>query len=268
MTKSATKCCFVVGAIGDEDSPERIHADWLLEAIIEPVFETLAEFVVERADKISHPGLIDAQIINKLLTAELVVADLTGLNPNAFYEIGIRHMAQKPIIHMHEAGQKIPFDVSLYRSIKFSRIRPRDIQSAKVDLKKMVDQALALDYQVENPVTNVRGRVEFEKHATPEQQLLIEQLRSIEERLSEMEMRGTAPLTPAKSGQGHRLLDDHISFFSVGDLVRHHKFGLGPVLNVDGAKLTVRFPIGTKRVVDAFVTPATRSDRSEFKGVE
>src|ERR1700744_4521649 len=116
MPLQSPKCCFVVSQIGSEDSPERIHADWFLEAIVEPAFEKLHEFKVERADKLSHPGLIDAQVIHKLLTAEIVIADLTGLNPNVFYEIGIRHMAQKPIIHMHEAGQSIPFDVSLYRS--------------------------------------------------------------------------------------------------------------------------------------------------------
>src|SRR5262252_8439207 len=62
-------------------SYKRIHADWLLEGIIQPIFETRPEFKVERVDKLSHPRLIDAQVIQKLLTAELLIADLTGLNP-------------------------------------------------------------------------------------------------------------------------------------------------------------------------------------------
>lgn len=57
--------------------------------------------------------MIDAQIIRFLIDADLVVADLSTLNPNAFYEIGVRHMVQKPIIHMQLADGKIPFDVSL-----------------------------------------------------------------------------------------------------------------------------------------------------------
>jgi len=65
-------------------SYKRIHADWLLEGIIQPIFETRPEFKVERVDKLSHPRLIDAQVIQKLLTAELLIADLTGLNPNVF----------------------------------------------------------------------------------------------------------------------------------------------------------------------------------------
>lgn len=249
------KCCFVVSQIGGEDSPERVHADWFLEAIVEPTFEKLNEFKVERADKLSHPGLIDAQVIHRLLTAEIVIADLTGLNPNVFYEIGIRHMAQKPIIHMHEMGQPIPFDVSLYRSIAYSRLRPRDLRQARSSLAQSVSDVLTADYQVENPVTNVRGRFQLELHATPEQKLIIGQLHSIEQRLASLEDNpNRSQVTPP--AQRLMIDPDHISFFSKGDYVSHHKFGIGLVTMVDGAKLTVDFPGGQKRVVDQFVDPA------------
>ncbi len=39
-----------------------------------------------------------------------VVADLTGLNANAFYELGIRHSAEKPVIHIAKAHTPLPFD--------------------------------------------------------------------------------------------------------------------------------------------------------------
>jgi hypothetical protein len=54
--------CFVVCAIGGDGSPERKHADWVLEEIIEPVFEKdFSTFKVTRADKLKTPGLIDAK---------------------------------------------------------------------------------------------------------------------------------------------------------------------------------------------------------------
>ena len=102
------KLCFVIGPIGDDGTETRIHADWLLEGIIEPVMTEFPDFVVKRADHDPRPGLIDAQIINDLLSAELVIADLSFSNPNAFYEIGIRHMAQKPIIHVQLSTEKPP----------------------------------------------------------------------------------------------------------------------------------------------------------------
>ena len=112
MPAESKKTCFVVGPIGGDDSDDRIHADWLLEEIIQPVFaDSFKDYKVIRADKISEPGRIDAQVISCLLDSDLVIADLTTQNANAFYEIGIRHMAQKPIVHMHLEGERIPFDV-------------------------------------------------------------------------------------------------------------------------------------------------------------
>ncbi|TAV73174.1 hypothetical protein [Rhizobium leguminosarum] len=182
------KLCFVVGPIGDDDSDDRIHADWLLEDIITPVFdEHFEDFEVTRADKISNPGQITSQVITSLLDAELVIADLTTLNPNAFYEIGIRHTIQKPIIHMHLEGQRIPFDIAPFRSIKFSRRRPVDIRGARTALLAAVQEATKDDHEVDNPVTFSRGKVEFEKTATPTERLLTDQIGDVRARLEFIE---------------------------------------------------------------------------------
>ncbi len=192
------KLCFVVGPIGADDSPERIHADWLLEMIVAPVMADFPDFETKRADQIAAPGMIDAQVIDALLTADLVIADLTTLNPNAFYEIGIRHMAQKPIIHMQVTEEKIPFDVSLYRAIKFSRQRPVDLRAAQSALRIQVQAVLADGYQVENPVTRTRGIVQLEQHATPETQLLHGQMKAMQEQIDRLQS-GFRPATPRDS---------------------------------------------------------------------
>ena len=127
-----------------------------------------------------------------------------------------------------------------------------DVKAAQDDLNKMVERSLAPGYQVENPVTNVRGRVELEKHATPEQQLLIEQLRAIEDRLSMIET--TAWEVPPSPPTSPLRDPDYKSPFRVGDTARHEKFGTGPVVAIDGPRISVRFHIGTKRVIDSFLT--------------
>jgi hypothetical protein len=169
------KLCFVIGPIGEPETDERTHADWLLDGIIRPVMNDYSQFLVKRADQDARPGLIDTQVINDLLNADLVIADLSFLNPNAFYEIGIRHMAVKPIIHMQLTTEELPFDVSLYRVVRFSRIKIQEIEKAKSELKGAIDAVLAPDYQVENPVTHARGRIWLNEHATPEARLLIDQ---------------------------------------------------------------------------------------------
>ena len=181
---AAKKLCFVVGPIGGEGTETRAHADWLLDGIIRPVLADFPNFRVKRADQDARPGLIDVQMINDLLNAELVIADLSFLNPNTFYEIGIRHMTQKPIIHMQLADQQIPFDVSLYRALKFLRARFKDIEKAKEDLRQFVCEVLAPNYQPENPVTNAIGRLKLEQSATPEMRVLIEQIERLANELN------------------------------------------------------------------------------------
>lgn len=172
----AKKLCFIVGPIGDEGSDARTHADWLLEGIIRPVLAEYPEYQVKRADHDARPGLIDVQMINDLLNADLVIADLSLLNPNAFYEIGIRHMTKKPIIHMQLVTEKPPFDVSLYRAIKFALSRHSDVEKAKLDLKNSVDAVLAPGYQTENPVTNAIGHLKLEQDATPAMRVLMQEI--------------------------------------------------------------------------------------------
>src|SRR5450631_3475402 len=140
------KLCFIVSPIGKPDSEVRIHADWVLDGVIRPVMNKFPDFIVKRADDDSRPGLIDIHLIDDLLNAELVIADLSLLNPNVFYEIGIRHMAQKPIIHMQLASENVPFDVSLYRAIKFSLAKHRDVEAAKSELEKAVQAVLVMGY--------------------------------------------------------------------------------------------------------------------------
>jgi hypothetical protein len=193
----------------EEETEQRVHADWLLEGIIEPVLSHFPEFTVKRADQDPRPGLIDSQMINDLLTADLVIADLTFQNPNAFYEIGIRHMAQKPIIHMQLANEKTPFDVSLYRAIKFSRARYKDLDTARLDLKAAIEAVLAEGYQVENPVTNARGYVKLQEHATSTQRLLVEQIQSVSGRFRVLEDRlsGNRPLSRGNITQIYVIFD-------------------------------------------------------------
>lgn len=187
-TEPTQKTCFVVTQIGEKGSPERIHADWVFDEILSPLFERkYKDFKLVRADKISKPGLIDAQIIGYLASSELVVADLTNLNPNVFYEIGIRHAARKPIIHMHEENQKIPFDVTLFRSLPFSLREPSELRAARSSLEELIDAVLAPDFEIDNPVTRAIDKIGLERTATPAEQILSRQVESLALRISEIE---------------------------------------------------------------------------------
>ncbi|TBE20531.1 hypothetical protein [Rhizobium ruizarguesonis] len=179
------KVCFVVGPIGATGSASRTHADWLLKGVILPTFkEHFREFDVVRSDRIDEPGMIDAQMIGHLLDAELVVADMSEHNANAFYEMGIRHMAALPIIHMFRKGTPIPFDVGPYRAIEFNYADPDDLEAAKVALRAAVDKTLKPGFKIENPVTRARGVQKISENATPEMQLLWQEVNALKKHLA------------------------------------------------------------------------------------
>jgi hypothetical protein len=180
---SDKKLCFVIGPIGDQATPERCHADWLFDGIIKPVFAEhfRDEFEVPvRADKIVAPGSINTQVITRLFEVPLVIADLSHHNANAFYELAIRHMVRLPTIHVIHKDWKLPFDVSAFRAIYFSRDDYADLEKARASLKSTVEEVMKPGFEVENPITHARGVINFDQHASSEQRVILDRLEALE----------------------------------------------------------------------------------------
>ena len=103
--------CFVISPIGEEGSEIRKRADQVYKYIISPVCEECG-FEAIRVDKVNQSDSITQTIIDYIKESELVIADITGHNPNAFYEMGYRASIGKPMIHLKEKSEKIPFDIA------------------------------------------------------------------------------------------------------------------------------------------------------------
>lgn len=115
-TTDLANTCFVVSPIGATDSIERKHADLVLSALIEPALSELGLIAV-RADKISKPGMITGQVIDHLVRAKLVIADLSFGNPNVFYELAVRHATRKAVVQIIRTSDRLPFDVGQFRTV-------------------------------------------------------------------------------------------------------------------------------------------------------
>src|SRR5215218_456332 len=116
MPEKANGTCFVVMGFGkktDFETGRTLDLDMSYQNMIKPAVEA-AGLKCIRADEIVHSGVIDVPMYEQLLSADVVVADLSTSNKNALYELGVRH-ALRPFttIVIAEDGIKVfPFDLN------------------------------------------------------------------------------------------------------------------------------------------------------------
>lgn len=104
------KTCFVVTPIGDESTDIRRHIDGIIDQAIIPAIGD--EFEIKVAHREYEIGSINNRVIQSVYNSDLVVANLTGLNPNVMFELAIRYSFGKPAIVIAEDGTKLPFDIT------------------------------------------------------------------------------------------------------------------------------------------------------------
>ena len=104
--------CFVIMPFKEEEFPQRIYSN-----VIKPFVEDQFKIGCYRVDEDNLPDRIDNKIYSYLLRSAFVIAEVTTLNPNVFYELGLAHMLEKDCIIVTNAPiSKIPFDINRIRA--------------------------------------------------------------------------------------------------------------------------------------------------------
>src|SRR5690625_637076 len=100
------------GVKTDHATGRHLDLDKTYENIIKPAAQE-AGLKCVRADEIRHSGIIDVPMYRYLIEADIVIADLSTSNPNAFYELGVRHaLRPRTTIAISESKLKPPFDIN------------------------------------------------------------------------------------------------------------------------------------------------------------
>jgi len=152
MNQDKCKTCFVIAPIGEIESEMRKRSDQVMKHIIKPVVDRYGYKSV-RADEVSEPGVITAQIIQHLIDDDLVIADLTGKNANVFYELAVRHTLKKPVLLLIQTGEVIPFDVAQLRNISFDYRDLDSVQACKEQLAKNIESIESCNNDFDSPVS-------------------------------------------------------------------------------------------------------------------
>jgi hypothetical protein len=233
----ALKRCFVVSEFGGTPAEIRERKQ-VVKHLIKKVLEPRG-YRVERADDIDDPGQITHQIIERLIDDDLVIADLTNLNPNVFYELAVRHAARKPVITLMTKAQTIPFDVKDVRTVFYDLTDPDALEEAQAELADKVD-AVEKGAPVRNPITVARNVTLFQRSDDPDKQELgdilevltdmREEMRSLGRRVDRAERTARrTPAPPIARQRIEKLLEASPDNLSVDDvIVRADLAGMPP----------------------------------------
>jgi hypothetical protein len=88
--------------------------------------------------------LIHADIITHLVRSDLVLCDMSTLNPNVFFELGVRTSLNKPVcLIVDDKTKKIPFDTGIINRITYpSHLRPWNITKSRNLVKKHLEESI------------------------------------------------------------------------------------------------------------------------------
>jgi len=168
-TTEGKRNCFVIQGFGEKTdftTGRKFNLDASYQVIKEAVEEAGLECI--RADEIKHSGTIDEPMYQRILRADLVIADLSTYNVNAAYELGVRYgLRPHATIIVAEEQFKNPFDVShiVIRRYKHlgEDIGVSEARRFKKDLKDAI-AAIIAEPGVDSPVytflKNLRPPVE------------------------------------------------------------------------------------------------------------
>ncbi|MGK0606775.1 hypothetical protein [Enterococcus gilvus] len=156
---SQKKTCFFITPIGSEDSTEYRKLEAIIENVINPVL-TEFDYKIVVAHQINEMGSIGNQVFEAIVDSDLILTNLSGLNPNVMYETAVAHSFGKSTIMISEnIGKKLPFDLIGDRVIFYSDSiegTGKLIKDLRAKIKAIIDKNP--DLEADNPITRVLNR--------------------------------------------------------------------------------------------------------------
>lgn len=245
---SGSKKCFIVTPLGAVGSETRKKAEGVIDSVLRPVLEKDFKYEVIVPHEIDQLGSITQQIIIHLLNDELVIANLTGLNPNVMYELAVRHAARKAVVCIAEEGTVLPFDIAAER-IAFYDDKMAGVNILKKKLAGAIESA-EQDQEHDNPIYRAKMGFEMQKvvveKATSTEDYMFKMIEEMQSMLRRMDAFNQyyrdRPLSAELYGPAtRRLLRLRISSMKKGEIIDRERIQ---------ERLDAISPIGRARLMD------------------
>ncbi len=131
-TKRST--CFVITPFGDWN-------DTYYSEIYKPAISK-AGLEATRSDDLYRPSQIVQDIWSYTKSAKVLLADLTGKNPNVFYELGLAHALKKPVVLITCSIDDVPFDLRSLRCIQYDKNEPNWSKTLQKSITSAIEEVL------------------------------------------------------------------------------------------------------------------------------
>lgn len=111
--------CFVIMPISDQEGYPSGHFKEVYEDLFCPAIED-AGFEAHLVSRVAQTNLIHLDMLRRIVGAPMCLCDLSALNPNVFFELGIRQAFNKPVALVQDDTTARAFDVAPLRSTGYS----------------------------------------------------------------------------------------------------------------------------------------------------
>jgi len=154
-----TKICFTVMPFGTKPvGKHKVNFDNIYENIFKPAINAVAlpeggKLKAARTDKDFFSGDIGQDMFQYLNRSRFVLADITSLNPNVMYEIGVRHAVRESGTAIFRQGDAtIPFDINHIKAFPYHYRPEKNAEDARTLIRRVLRESLrqnALDSPVQ-----------------------------------------------------------------------------------------------------------------------
>lgn len=117
-------------------------------------------------------------IVEGIANADVIIADLTGLNANVFYELGLAHAMNKKVIIITQNIDELPFDIKSYRANQYS-LQFNKLPALIEELQKLLSGAIDGSVKYGNPVSDYAPnfqKAQIEKAIVQTEKRVIEEM--------------------------------------------------------------------------------------------
>jgi hypothetical protein len=207
------KSCFVI-------MPFAEPFETYYKKIIKPAIDDNELYAV-RGDSLFRSTHIMDDIWSAITEATIVIAELTGKNPNVYYELGLAHAMKKPAILISSNIEDVPFDLRPLRVLIYDKNEPDWGVILNSNISKAIDETLSSPTEA-IPHTFREYKLPKTRHETT----LAERLTFLEGQVNDLVVDSYTDSSIEKV---------ELSLFDLGDRVKHYKFGCGQIIRFEGA---------------------------------